>query len=67
MSKGRLVAQSPRIVAGGDEERGGSVGPDAESGEEFGCGLFDQEFKDGVELGDLLFGSDGPGGPACEG
>jgi hypothetical protein len=43
------------IVAGGDEERRGAVGPDAEGGDKFGRGLFDQRFEDGVDLGDLLF------------
>jgi hypothetical protein len=48
------------IVAGGDEERRGAVGPDAEGGDKFGRGLFDQRFEDGVDLGDLLFEGDGP-------
>jgi hypothetical protein len=38
------------------------VGPDAERGDQFGRGLFDQGLEDGVDLGDLLFEGDGPSG-----
>ncbi len=37
MGEGRLVAQAPGIVAGCDEERRRGVGPNTESGDEFGA------------------------------
>ena len=67
MGKGRFVAQSFGVVAGSDEERGGSVGPDAESGDQFGRSLFDQGLEDGVDLGDLFFECRWRGGPTCAG
>ena len=45
MGERRLVAQAFGVVAGGHEECRGSVGPDAEAGDECGCGLFTKGFK----------------------
>ena len=61
MSEGGLVAQPFGVVSRRDEERGGSVGPDAEGGHQFGRSLFDQGLQDGAELGDLLL--EGHGAP----
>ena len=49
VGEGRLVTQASGIVAGRDEQRRRSVGPYAESGDKFGCGLFCQGLEDGVD------------------
>ena len=64
--EGTFVADPVRVLAGGDEERAGGVGADAETFDHLGCGLGDERCEKPVEGVDLVVEFEDPPGEGLE-